>query len=295
MSSTLNEIANFLAKPIPLGLMLVFFFVSLAVFSLFIGRVEARNRELQLHYQEQIFALTQQRGQSWAGSYEPTRMRSSGGGWLGWMTVFALVICGGVVVHASQKSGSSELVVPEIAGLGSKAPEFTSVKPGSALVKASTVAPAAEPQPTPRPQPVTAPAPVVEAAPAPPPAKTLPASEKAAAPKPNPTGSNQAEQQGPDQDIERMLARERRRAARRRQGRSGGSRSDSWMPERPKNRRSPVSSPPPERSAPTPRSTSKAPRKRVESNDVLLPETSLPKKRRRRLKLDRSNDPLGSL
>lgn len=298
MSSTLNEIAAFLAKPIPLGLMLVFFFVSLAVFSLFLGRVESRHREVQLRYQEQIYALTQQRGQSWAGVYEPTRVRSSGGGWLGWITVLALVICGGVVVNASQKSHSSELVVPEIAGLGSKTPEFRSVKPSPALVKASAVAPSPA-TPKPVPQPVTAPAPAAESSPA----KPL-APKEAELPAKGPatpaTSPQRAQNPGPDQDIERMLARERRRAARRRQARQGGGSSDSWMPERPRNRRRSSSSASQRQSsspsgASSQPSASRASSKRVERSDELLPETSLPKKRRRRLKLDRSNDPLGSL
>lgn len=296
MSSTLNAIATFLAKPIPLGLMLVFFFVSLAVFSLFLGRVESRNREVQLRYQEQIFALTQQRGQSWAGAYDPMRASSSGGGWLGWITVLALVICGGVVVNASQRSPSSELVVPEIAGMGAKTPEFTSVKPGPALVQASSVAPAAPAAtPKPVPEPVTAPAPVVQKDLA----KAVVTPEPLAKPqlkpavKASPQGS-----QSPDQDIERMLARERKRAARRRQARRGGSSSDAWVPERPRNRRSPSSSVSRQRSSQSSsvdsRTTSES-AKRNKRSDELLPATSLPKKRRRRLKLDRSNDPLGSL
>lgn len=285
MSSTLNEIAAFLAKPIPLGLMLVFFFVSLAVFSLFLGRVETKNREVQMRYQEQIYALTQQRGQSWAGVYEPMRSSSSGGGWLGWITVLALVICGGVAVKASQESRSSEIVVPELAGLGSKAPEFKSVKPPPALVKESAVAAAAIAKPAPEPEPVTAPVPKEPPAPQPA-APVAPPVSKGAKMRAQGSGA-----QSPDQDIERMLARERKRAARRRQGRRGSI--DAWEPERPRNRRSAQGSSQrvtsQEQSKPAPR------RKEVERSDELLPATSLPKKRRRRLKLDRSNDPLGSL
>lgn len=290
MSSILNEIAAFLARPIPLGLMLVFFFVSLAVFSLFLGRVESRNREVQSRYLEQIYALTQQRGQSWAGGgYEPVRVSGSGGGWLGLLTVLALVVGGGVVVHNSQSSPSSELVVPELAGLGAKAPVFTSVKPAPALVQASAVAPAPEPAPKPepaKPEPVAAPVPSMQTPPE-------PAKAPAAPVQPAATLRTKAQKApGPDQDIERMLARERRRAARRRQGRRGSS-DDGWELERPRNRRGSRASS--QRTTPVQKREPAPSPKAAERTDELLPPSSLPKKRRRRLKLDRSNDPLGSL
>lgn len=293
MSSTLNEIATFLSKPIPLGLMLVFFFVSLAVFSLFLGRVETRNRQVQLRYQEQIYALTQQGGQSWAGVYEPLHYKRSGGGWLGWITVLALIIGGGVVLHTSQNTRSSELVVPKLAGIGAKGAEFQTVKPAPALAKA----PVAEPKPIviPTPVPPAAPETVVVQAPAP---AEVPRSRPKAPMQKMPGAKPGVQGQGADSDLERMLARERRRAARRRQARRGGG-GDGWEPERPRNRRAANHGQQQRRAASQPKAAAPSEpspaKKQVERKDELLPESSLPKKRRRRLKLDRSNDPLGSL
>lgn len=298
MSSTLNDIATFLSKPIPLGLMLVFFFVSLAVFSLFLGRVEARNRQVQLRYQEQIYALTQQRGQSWAGGYEPMHYQRSGGAWLGWLTVLVLLIGGGVVLHASQRSSSSELVVPKLAGLNSNTPKFKTVKPAPVLVKEKAQVLAPVPKPVEVPTVVTAPepAPVPEAKPV----KVAPALEAAARQNAQAPQAAQAQQDrakgtlGGDQEIERMLAQERKRAARRRQARRGGG-TDRWQPERPRNRRATPGQRSPSQDTVTKRAPAPKRSEQPERRDELLPPSRLPKKRRRRLKLDRSNDPLGSL
>lgn len=296
----MNEIAVLLAKPLPLGLMLVLFFVALAMFSLMLARVESKQRAVHAHYQEQLRAMGHHGGQSWSGAHHYSPLASSKSSWLGWFLAVALVGAAGIGLYVTQRPGAPALVVPDLAGM----PELSPQAPSSAaMLKQSAVA-AKVPASAPVLPPVAVPvrptkAPVVAPAPTTPEPQAAPAVQAPAEPvQPAP---EQAARIREDQDIERMLAWERQRAAQRRRVRSGGSARQSQRRaqrrDRPAHRRAE-----PAPAKPRPRSENPAvvtePAPQAPVQEAPAPERKLrvpvPKKRRNRLKLDRSGDPLGS-
>lgn len=285
----MNEITQLLATPLPLGLMVVFFFVALAVFSLYLARVESRHRSVQANYLEQLYALRRAGAPHWAAGYHDAAPPSSGGGWMGWMMAVGVVAAAGVGLLWTQRPGAPELVIPEIAHLP-VSPEPAAIEPPvpldapklapkGASLSASTVSVQEQASPNPR--------------------ARLPEPRQPLA-NGSPEATNKARRPGPDADIDRMLAWERQRTAARRHLNRPAKRGRASRPKMAGLAPQKASSPVLEPQGPSAAAATKRAKKRRPSvppaqadsqDDVLLPKPA-PRKRRR-LKLNASDDPMG--
>lgn len=315
----MNEMTQLLAKPLPLGLMVVFFLVALAVFSLFLARTESRHRSVVEHYQDQLRAIQyagqQGYGGSWAGVQPASVMPARSGSWVGWLLSVGAVLGVGVALLWTQLPGTASVVVPDLArlpGLSAEPSAVAMVEP-PAVETSQEVSQLDSQVDSPEPK-----APVQAALV---PTQRVAAQANASA-KP---AVRAAQGQAPDSprragfqddaEIERMLAWERRRAAERTRARGQqGRASQGQAPRRVQKQRRAAAEPrrlPSADSRPAvkqaPSAAEPAPRQAapegVESSPVqvqvdepaLAQEPAPPRKRRKRLKLDQSGDPMGNI
>lgn len=290
----MNEIAQLLARPLPLGLMLVFFFVALAVGSLFIARVEAKHKRIQALYQAEIDRLRGFGGDLAGPYHDSSHQRARSGGWFGWLIALGLGAAVSVAVLVSLREGPS----PELSAINSlTAPKVERVEPPAVKLGAVLAEPV-------RPiDSVKAPAPQRLELPA---VRGRKNQAEAPAKGVAQTGAPQgAQAEGEDEEIERMLRWERQRAAERRmiRRRAKAQRTGQRAQATPRRPRAPAA--PVERQAvaapelqPEPRQPAAKPTDSLDSAEkaaeALLQEAPKPKKRRKKLRLDQSGDPLAS-
>lgn len=292
----MNEIAQLLARPMPLGLMLVFFFVALALGSLFIARAEAKHKKIQAQYRAEIDRL-RGFGSELAGPYHYSSFESArSGGWFGWLIALGLGAAVGVAILVTMREGPP----PELSAINAlNAPKVERVQPPAVKLGAVLAEPVRPSKPVKAPAMERLELPAVAGL-----DKKKQAAPKAARQAGGAQGE-QAEKVDEDAEIERMLRWERQRAAERRMirrranaQRKGPRAQAAPRPTTPAAPERQVAASAAQQQEPAPRKPEAPPTDSLDSAEkaaeALLQEAPKPKKRRKKLRLDQSGDPLAS-